>query len=170
MPKRTKPDAMVISTPKQAVDAMKELKAVNREIAVINLTLDGEIDAAKKKAATISAPFIDRVNQLSTALINYGHHNKADIFKKKRSVETPFGEFGFRKSTVLQCLPKFKLAIVLEKLRDFGFTEAIKTKESVDKEAMREWPEERLASVGMKRVEKDTFYIELNQEEISEQA
>ena len=40
MPKRTKPDAMVISTPKQAVDAMKELKAVNREIAVINLALE----------------------------------------------------------------------------------------------------------------------------------
>ena len=170
MPKRTKPNTMVIADQVQAADAMKQLKEISREIDSVNLEMDERIDLAKQTAKQLLTPLKAKSKELEHALANFGHHHKTELFKKKRSMTTPFGVFGFRKSTVLKTLPRFTLAHVLEKLDSFGFREAVTVKKSVNKEAMRDWPDERLESVGMRRVIEDKFYIELNKEEINDPA
>lgn len=60
--------------------------------------------------------------------------------------------------------------MTLEKLREYGFTDAIRTKDEVNKEAMAGWPDERLELVGMKRRHLDTFFIEIKVEEVKNAA
>jgi hypothetical protein len=48
------------------------------------------------------------------------------------------------------------------------FSEAVRVKEEVNKEEMAAWPDERLALVGARRVEKDQFWYEVDQDSISD--
>ena len=66
---------------------------------------------------------------------------------------------------------------MLERLQELAegdagkpFREALRTKVEVDKEAMRDWPEERLATIGVRKVAEDEFYYELKGESIKEVA
>ncbi|MBF0261068.1 MAG: host-nuclease inhibitor Gam family protein, partial [Magnetococcales bacterium] len=57
-------------------------------------------------------------------------------------------------------------AMVLGKLKELAFYEAIRVKEECNKEVLHEWPDERLAAVCARRVEKDVFWYELKKEEL----
>lgn len=63
-------------------------------------------------------------------------------------------------------LPRITQAMTLEKLHEYGFSDAVRLKEEINKDAMAAWPDERLEMVGMKRRQLDTFYIEIKAEEI----
>ncbi|MCB2186979.1 MAG: host-nuclease inhibitor Gam family protein [Deltaproteobacteria bacterium] len=164
MAKRSKPTALVIGDLAQAEAVMAELAGLARSIGAAESEMNEAIDQAKAVALGTVAPLEARKKTLETALAVFGQLNKAEFFVKKRSVETAFGTIGFRKSTKLLTLPKVKLAQVLGKLKEFKFTEAIKTTEAVNKEAMEDWPQERLESVGLTRKSEDVFYIEIKAE------
>ena len=60
--------------------------------------------------------------------------------------------------------------MTIEKMRELKLLDGIRTKESVDKEACGGWPDERLELVGLKRQQKDSFYIEINKDQVPENA
>ena len=136
-----KPKTLVIADLDQAQEAMCQLKKLDRDIESTKLELDADVDMLKAKAKALLGPPTAQAKALENALSNFAHHHKAELFKKKKSRHTPFGVYGFRKSTKLKTLPKFTWAIVLEKLKDYGFTEAIRNKETVKKDVMLGWPE-----------------------------
>jgi phage host-nuclease inhibitor protein Gam len=168
MPRR-KPKAIpAIADLIQAGNALAELARLDRDLKAIESDLNEGVDQLKAEAKAKAEPLAARRKELETGLATFAEANKAELFKRPKSRELTFGTIGFRKSTKLLTLPKLTLATVLEKLKSYKFTEAIRKKESVDKDAMRDWPDERLELVGMRRKKEDEFFIELKAEELGE--
>ena len=167
---RTKPKAMVIADMKQAEAALGRLAQLDRQLRSVDIDLQETIDQAKANAKAEADPLRLRRKELADALCAFATVNKADLFGKKRSLDLAFGTIGFRRATKLVTKAKVTLAMVLEKLRDYGFTDAIRTREAVDKEAMRGWSDDKLESVGMARRVDDDFFIEVPEELLGEEA
>jgi phage host-nuclease inhibitor protein Gam len=169
MPRRSKPKAIeTIADLKQAEQALAELAGLDRDLKAIESGLNEGVDQLKVEAKSKAEPLAARRKELETGLATFAQMNKAELFTKPKSRELTFGTIGFRKTTKLLTQPKLTLAMVLEKIKAYGFTEAVRCKENVDKDAMRDWPDERLALVGVKRQSGDEFFIELKTEEIGE--
>jgi phage host-nuclease inhibitor protein Gam len=167
---RSKPKTLVIVNAKQAEAAMLELAHLGRRIKAVELDAQEIIDQVKANAAAEITPLQADRKELEDALCTFATMNKGKLFKDRKSRETPYGVFGWRKATKLLTIGKIKLADVLERLRELNLKEAIRVKESVDKTALADWPDARLESVGMRRVSKDEFFIEVNEESVGGEA
>jgi phage host-nuclease inhibitor protein Gam len=163
---RIKPNPEVIENRSQAEGALAEMAALDRKIGAIETEMQEAIDLAKKKAAQAAAPMLARRKDLADALAVFAKLNRQSLFGKLKSADLGFGVIGFRISTRLVQLKGVTVAMTLEKLKQFGFTEAVRTKEEPDKDVMSGWPDERLETVGMKRQQSDTFFIEIKKDEV----
>ena len=161
---RSKPNTLVITTANQAEEAMLSLARLSRKMKAIELDAKENIDVIKENAVAEMEPLKATRKELENAICAYATTNKDQLFNGRKSLETPYGLFGWRKATKLLTVAKMNLVDVLERLRELDITDAIKTKESVDKTAMRDWTDAKLQSVGMRRVSKDEFFIEPNEE------
>ncbi len=161
---------MTIEDMTQADAVLEELCRIGRRLGEVEAAMNEALDQAKAEAKKAAAPLAARKKELEEALALFGAYNKADLFKKRKSVERAFGVFGFRKSTKLKLLSKFKWEMVLQRLKELKLTEGIRIKEEVNKEALQAWPEERQETVGVKLDTSDEFFIELRQEKLKEEA
>lgn len=169
MAKRIKPKAQITDRV-EAQAALREIAGLDRELSKIEADMNETIDQAKANAATDAADFEARRKELVNGLAYFAEVNKGALFKKKRSLKLKFGVIGFRMSAAIKGLPKNTLAMVLEKVKSYGFTDAVRLKEELNKDVMRAWTKEKLATVGAQLVVKDEFYIEINQEELADDA
>jgi phage host-nuclease inhibitor protein Gam len=168
---RIKPNPHIIEDRSQAEGALAEMAALDRKLSGIETDMQETIDHAKKKAAQAAAPLIARRKDLADALAVFAKLNRQTLFPgKAKSVDLGFGTIGFRLSTRLQQLKGVTVAMTLEKLKQFGFTEAIRIKEEPDKDVMSGWPDERLETVGLKRQQTDSFFIEIRKDDVPEGA
>ncbi|MBI9081732.1 MAG: host-nuclease inhibitor Gam family protein [Pseudodesulfovibrio sp.] len=167
---RSKPTTTVVADVKQAEAAMLELAQIGRDYERVRLNAEEEIAQVKENTRNEMGPLLDRRKKLEDAICTFATLNKVELFSKRKSLDTPYGLYGFRKSTKLQTLPKIKLSDVLERLRELSITEAIKVKSSVDKEAMRDWPDSRLETVGMRRISNDEFFLEVSRDALGDEA
>lgn len=165
---RSKPKTEVVADAKQAEAAMVELAALRRDMGRVRLDAEEAIEEVKQNARKKVEPILTRTRELENALCTYATLNKVELFSKRKSIDTPFGTYGFRKSTKLQTMPKIKLADVLERLRELDIMAAVKVKRSVDKDALKDWTDARLESVGMRRVITDEFYVDPRSEDTLE--
>ncbi len=168
MAQRTKPQPLIIGDLNQADEALRQLAEIAREQAVIEGTLNEQIDELKAAAKRQMGPLADDRKRLEDALGVFGTLKKADLFgeSRGRSVELAFGTLGFRRATSLRLLAKHTWAMVLGRILGLGLAGGLRTKVEVDKDALRGWPEERLETIGVKRETSDEFFIELKQEEL----
>lgn len=169
MATRTKPQPLIIGTLDQADEALRQLAEISREQARIETGMNDQIDQIKATAKQSLEPLAASRKRLEDALAVFGTQNKGDLFgeTRSRSQELTFGTIGFRRATALRLMAKRTWAMVLKRLQDLNLTEGIRTKQEVDKEALRGWPEGRLEDVGVIRETTDEFYIELKQEELA---
>ncbi|MFV0421329.1 host-nuclease inhibitor Gam family protein [Oleidesulfovibrio sp.] len=167
---RTKPKTHIIGSLQGMEAALAEMADIDRSIARHTADMNEVMDKAKADSKAQCEPLLQRRKALEDAVATFATLHRSELFDKKKSRDLGFGIVGFRKVTKLLTLPKITLGNVLERLHDLGFTSAIRTKESVDREVMREWPEERLHTVGMRRVSEDEFYIEIASEELAREA
>ncbi|PKN07601.1 MAG: hypothetical protein CVU73_12720 [Deltaproteobacteria bacterium HGW-Deltaproteobacteria-8] len=171
MAPRTKPQPLIINDLAQADEALRQLAEIAREQAAIESGLNEQIDSLKAAAKLQQEPLVAARKRLEDALGTFGLTRKDELFsERKRSVELNFGVIGFRKATSLRTLAKTTWAMVLKRIQDLGFTEGLRTKVEVDKDALRGWPDNRLETIGVRREAADEFYLELKQEEISKAA
>jgi phage host-nuclease inhibitor protein Gam len=156
-----------IATIDQADAALAEIADIDRATDAIAAKLNEDIDGLKAMAAEEIAPLAERKAALGDGLLNFAALN-GPLFNGKKSLDRPFGKFGYRKSTSLALLKSVASTWkeVLGRLRQYGFRDAIRTKEEVDKEVMSSWPNERLGVCGVQRVEKDEFFYEVKREEL----
>ena len=161
---RLKPTPTVIADKAQAEAAMMELAHLHRRLKALELDAQENIDLIKANAVAEMEPLQRERKSLEDALCTFATLNKSELFKGRKSRETPYGVFGWRKATKLLTLGKIKMVDVLERLRELNITQAIRVKESVDKTAMADWPDSRLEAVGMRRVSTDEFYIEIHED------
>ncbi|ABB40148.1 host-nuclease inhibitor protein Gam [Oleidesulfovibrio alaskensis G20] len=167
---RKKPAPVIIIDLQQAEGAMAEIAELERTISTIENQMNEVIDNARTRAKEASAEWIARRNELGNALAVFAQHHKGDLFAKRKSMDLGFGTIGFRQSTSLKTERKVTVEMVLERCRNYGFSDAIQTKESLNKQAMHDWPDERLATVGMVRQVKDDFFYEIHKQDLDTQA
>lgn len=163
---RIKPVVHIIGDLAGVEAALAEMAEIQRKTTEIELEMQETIDTAKANAKSANAPLVARHKELEAAMATYCTTNKADLFTKKKSLDLGYGSVGFRLSTKLKNQSKVKNADVLEQLHNYGFTEAITIKESINKEAMREWTDEKLATVGMTRVVSDEFFADIKKDKL----
>jgi phage host-nuclease inhibitor protein Gam len=154
----------------QANQVLAEIGQLKRQVAAINAALNDDIDRAKAEAEQKIAPLASRLDALENGLLAFAEYNKDELFPKQRSLDLVYGVIGYRRSKELGTMPKTTWKQVLGKLKELGLAAGIRTKEDVDKEHLRTWPEERLALVGCRNIEKDSFWYEVKEEEIQKAA
>lgn len=152
----------------EANSALCEIGELKRITADIENRLNDDIAALKAQAAEEAAPHNSRRAALENGLLAFAEFRKDKIFKDKRSVKLDYGELGYRKSTELATMKGFTWKLVLGKLKELAFKEAVRTKEEPDKDVMSQWPEERLNLVGVERKEKDAFWFEIDETKIAQ--
>ncbi|GBC62510.1 host-nuclease inhibitor protein Gam [Desulfonema ishimotonii] len=162
---RVKPEKReVIKNLKDADSAMAEIGHLAREIGGIKMNAASEIDRIKADADAKITPLAKRIKEIEAGLSFYAEYNKDDLFQTARSRDLVFGVFGFRRSTKLKPLAKWTWKKVLGALKDGGFKEAIALKERENREVLSQWPDDRLASVGVARDARDSFWYEVKEE------
>lgn len=154
----------------EANTVLAQIGALKRQVEQINNQLGDDIDRLKADAEAKAAPLLSRLACLENGLLAYAEYNKDSLFSDRRSKELTFGLLGYRRSTEIAALPRHTMAMVLGKLEELGFAAAIRISKAVNKDELRTWPDERLELVGARRVEKDTFWYEVRDEDIKEAA
>lgn len=136
----------------EVLHRIADLKAKKR---IAEAEADITVNAIKENLAETCRPINDELEALEQSLAIYSEYNRSELFTDKKTIELPFGFFGYRQSTKISTK-----ATTLELCQKLGFNDAITIKPQVNKEAMREWSEERLGLVDAKRVVEDTFWFE----------
>ena len=167
---RIKADPYVVADLPRAESALMELASLERKTRAITDEANEKIDALKEAAKAETAPLETRKKAITDALGTFLKMNRAEVLGSRKSVELAFGLLGFRASTAICQMRGISSEMTLERLKNAGLKEGIRIKEELDKDAMRGWPDERLALVGLTRQEKDQFYVELKAEKLTAEA
>jgi phage host-nuclease inhibitor protein Gam len=147
--------------------ALARLCALRRRIALIETSMNDEIDAIKLKSAREAEPYRTETAGLERALARYAEYNKAELFARRKSVELTFGTFGFRRSAEIRPLAKWTWARVLRNIKDWGRMDLVRTREEPDKEVMKRLSPEELKELGCRVVQEDVFYYEPAEQDLS---
>ena len=165
---RIKTDVEIVHNLADAEQGMMELASLERRLQAITDGLNAQIDALKDAAKAESAGLESQKKAIAEALCMYLKMHRAEILKDRKSVELTFGIMGFRASTAICQMRGVSAEMTLERLKDANLREGIRTREELDKDVMRGWPDDRLAQVGLVRQEKDQFFVELKAEKLAE--
>lgn len=161
----------VVETLEQANVILAEIAERQRNLDLINAGLNEKIDGLKKQAEAECSTLVQEVEEREQALARFAEANKETLFKKPKSRELSFGELGFRSSTSTVLLNRqWDWELVLAELKKKRLGQFIRTKHEVDKEGVRALSEKRLASVGLKLKQKDTFFYEVKEETVGAEA
>lgn len=152
----------VIQSLEDADATLARIAAHRRQIALVELGAAEEIEAVKLRAAEECEPARQQVAALEQGLIRWADYNKPDLFTRKKSLELTFGVVGYRASTKLKTLSKWTWERVISALKTAGLTECIRVKEEADKDVLKGLAPDRLAAVGVRAVQEDTFFYELD--------
>jgi len=162
MAKRVKPilQVPVIKSTEEADAVLAEIAAHRRKIELYEIGLRESVDALKTECTDKCEAHKQAISTREQALMQFALARREDVFKGKKSVALTFGSFGFRTSSTLKTLRKFTWERVLNLVKDRELA-CVRTKEEVDKEALRALDADTLAAVGCKLVEEEGFFYEL---------
>ena len=164
---RSKPTPHIVETREQAEGTMAEIAALGRTLDTLTGTMNEEIDAAKDKAARSAKALEERRKELESGLAVFAKLNRKDLFPDSgKSLDLGFGIIGFRVSTKIVQQSGISAEVTLERLHKFGFQEGIRTKEEVNRDAMKSWTDERLETVGLRRQKSDGFFVEVKEDAV----
>ena len=168
---RKKPDAIrPIADLERADAALADIAALKRQLAAIEADLNECINLAKAQAEAEAVPLQAKVKAIEGGLQAFAAYNKKTLFSDRRSKALDYGTIGFRKSSQIKPQPRTTWQMVLGRIKELALVEAIRTKEDVNKEELATWSDERLGIVCARRMEKDLFWYELNEERIADKA
>ena len=159
---------LIIDDLQRAEGALAEMAAIDGKLAKAEVDLNKSIEAAKAKASEVGAPLLSRRKELEGALKSFAKRQQSVLFTGKQSCDLGFGSIGFRNGKKLVQMDGISQDFTLKKLRELGFSEAINVTETIAKEKMEKWPEERLGLVGVRWKESTNFFVEVNKEKIKD--
>jgi phage host-nuclease inhibitor protein Gam len=145
-----------------ANQALAEIGRLTMQLEAIDGKAAEKIGKIKEDAAAKGAEARDRIKDLENALSIYAEYNKGELFKDRKSITLSYGSIGYRLSTKVSVKSS-----TLELLKKLFSGKGVRIKEEVDKEQLKDWDDTDLAQVDAAKVTKDTFYYEVNREEIN---
>ena len=142
-------------------ERLRELGACEIDISLINAEMNMAIDAAKRQAEESAAQLKAEMSRLKAEIKEFAEYNKAAMEGKSKRMT--FGKVGFRQSSGVS-YPAKDADTVLRNLKELGMTDCVNVKETINKEALEKYSDERIAGVGACRKVKDNFFIEVAKE------
>lgn len=159
--------ALIIDDLQRAEGALAEMAAIDGKLAKAEIDMNKAIEAARARAGDVGTPLLNRRKELEAALKSYAKRQKSVLFTSRQSLDLGFGSLGYRNGRKLVQIDGVTQDFTLQKLKDLGFSEAINITESVAREKMEKWPEERLELVGVRWKESISYFVEVNKEKIN---
>jgi len=146
-------------------EVLQEIGRLDRELGKLEDHQNKIIDRVKAETKINAEPFIKEKKALELELEQFCTARKEE-FKTVRSKKLTFGTVSFRLTTKLTAKKGWDW--VLARLKEFEFTDCIRLKEEVDKEAMKTRGPATLDMVGCKLKTEDVFGYEVDQKKIVE--
>ena len=161
---RTTSNGIVLKTLDDADKTLKELCEIEAQLETIDNAADEEIAKIKERAATEGKLLREKHKARIAALEAYAGYYREELFKDRKSLERPFGTFGYRKApdSIHVCKETADL------LKQHGLDQYIRVKIEPDKEAMLSLAEDTLALVRASRRSKEDFFIETRREQVNQ--
>lgn len=157
-----------ITTPQQikslegANTALAEIGRLEMKLEVIDGKASERIGKIKEKAAEDGEAARNRIKELDSALALYAEYNKLELFRDKKTLALSYGYIGFRLSTKV-----ITKKTTLELLKKLFPGKGIRIKEEIDKDELKSWEDSQLTQIDAAKVEQDTFFYEVNREEVN---
>jgi len=165
--KRSKPtiETIKVTSLSEADTLLKQISDINANLRKIEADADIRVNEIKEDMKEKAEQLLEQKELLEKSLGIYCEYNKGELFGDKKTIELTFGLFGYRQSTSIGVK-----ATTLELLKKHGLEEAIITKETPNKDIMRDWSEEKLKLVDAKRNVEDKFWVEAKSNDIEASA
>ncbi|MBM4395619.1 MAG: host-nuclease inhibitor Gam family protein [Deltaproteobacteria bacterium] len=145
------------------VDAqLRVVGQCDMDLEALENELTEDVNRLRLAAARKAARLQEKRDQAIRDVTEYIEARREDLGQTKSRVLN-FGVVGFRVSTRLKIR---SVAETLQKLRAAGMLACIRVKEEPDKERLREYSDEILATVGVARKVEDAAFCEPNREAI----
>lgn len=173
MAKRVKPvlNIPTVHNLNEADAMLARLKARERELALLELGLKEDIDALKLKCSEQAEAIREDIEIMRQSLTRFGEANKAELFSKKRSITLTFGVIGFRLTPPtpkpLKRTTWEQVLGILKSSDDPELSACVRTKQEVDKMALRELSPEKLALAGCRLAQEDEFFCDTRDEALA---
>ena len=164
---RQKAIAIKIADLHNASQTLREIAALQDELSGIDAKADQAIAKIKEDAAKKGESLRKKVVELEQALALYSDYNKNELYSDKRSIELAYGRMGYHKSTKVKIKTKPIEKSTLYLLEKLFRGKGIRIKKEVNKEELKDWPDEKLAQVNAKKEKNDSFYYEIDREQIN---
>jgi phage host-nuclease inhibitor protein Gam len=169
---RIKPtdNAPVLKTLDDADAALAEIAGLRRHLALVESSMNEDIDAVKKRAAEEAEPVRQQIAALEQRLLRFTDYHRDELFSGgRKTLALAFGSLGYRASTKLKLLAKWTWDRVLQELRDAQRYDCIRVKEEPDKEILKGLDPEYLKTLGCKVVQEDAFFYEVAEQDLEPQ-
>ena len=122
---------------------LKEIGECQLAIEGIEAALNEKISDLKLEAAVQAKPYQETIKKLELEVKEFTEENKVDIKGKTKFLD--FGKVGFRQSTKIIIK---SIQAVLSGLKARKMVDCITVTETVNKDRLREYPDEVIAAVG----------------------
>lgn len=168
---RHKADPLIVASLEEATVAVGEIAALDRKISAIEAEMQAEIDAARARARQRAQGLPERRKEIRDAVAVFAKLNKSTLFCGTRTLDLGYGKIGYRLSgpSIVQERGVTE-AMSLAKLRELGLVDGIRIREELAKDVLLGWTDERLSLAGVRRQQRDMFYIDIPQEALPEGA
>jgi len=141
--------------------ALKEICECEIATSAITAELNTAVNIAQEKADKLSAPHKKCIDALKNVVQVFVEDAKEDMQGKTKALN--FGKVGFRESSSIS-IPddKEEQKAIIKALQKRKMIECINIKETISKTALKKYPDDVLAKVGISREVEDTFFLETN--------
>lgn len=173
MAKKVKKKVITNVTPERAEQAFGDFATADARISKINADMDVQFTKIREKYAEELARLDEERSNAIDIVQAYAMEGRDTLFAKRRSIDSVHGTFGFRLGTPqVKPLKGLNWPIVTENLKKQlpGYIrtkiEPAKDKLLADRE--KKGMAEKLAAVGLRVIQTETFFIDRKTEEESE--
>ena len=140
------------------------------KVAALATKQQQELNKITDKYSKEADPHISEKLRLEQDIKDYCEFHQEDFEKEKTRLLT-FGKIGFRKSSKLATLKGWTWAKVLAKLKELARLEFVRTKEEVNKDAIKQadMGAKVLQSFGCQIIDEESFWFEPDQKAIEQE-
>ena len=154
---------------KSSIESWDEVGILLKEMADnqvyvnrLEAKMNSEITDVKERYNGMSRESLERISVIKEEILLFVSEHKKE-FTEVKSREFTFGKVGLRKSTEIVTR---NVKAIMEALKAHGMNDCINVKESINKDVLKNYSDEKIESVGAHRKESERAYCEVNLEKL----
>ncbi len=145
--------------------ALEEIAICEIRISEIEGDMNIKINDIKKEHNTVAQIHKEKISENEKLIKKFVTKNKSEIDGKTKKLN--FGSTGFRKSQSVS-IPRGedKKKAIIKQLRNNDMEDCIKVEESINKDILKKYNEDKIVKVGASLTTKDTFWYEVDLQKV----